>query len=413
MKILMVHQNMPGQYRELAPVLAASGEHQICFLTQRTDMRLPGINTVTYKPFHTPSHDAFGLSKDWEKAAGVGMGAALAARALEKQGFKPDIILGHTGWGELLFLKDIWPDVPVIGFFEYYYLTSGGLVGFDLERPANDQAGFFSMARNTVPSVSLGSVDLGHVPMRWQHDLFPKHFHDKMYVCHDGIRCDTLGPDPDVSVRLGRLEKPLTREDEVITYIARNMERARGFHIMMRALPRILEERPKARVIMVGGNETSYGAESKHPNGLRGEMEEELGNQVDWSRVHFVGRVPYPDLCKIVQLGRCHIYLTMPFVLSWSLLESMAMGATIVTSDVGPVREAVTHGETGMLVDFFDHDALAAQVVDVLQRPDDYAHLGPNARAHVVETYDFKTRCLPEHIARMNSLLPATKQIRL
>ncbi|WP_370571482.1 glycosyltransferase [Phaeobacter sp. SYSU ZJ3003] len=289
----------------------------------------------------------------------------------------------------------------------------GGLVGFDGERAANDQAGFFSLARNTVPNVSLGSVELGHVPMRWQHDLFPKHFHDKMYVCHDGIRCDILGPDPDVSVRLGRLEKALTREDEFITYIARNMERARGFHIMMRALPRILEEHPKARVIMVGGNETSYGVESKHPKGLRGEMEEELGNQVDWSRVYFVGRVPYPDLCKIMQLARCHIYLTMPFVLSWSLLESMAMGATIDTSDVAPVREAVTHGETGMLMGFFDHDALAAQVVDVLQRPDDYAHLGPNARAHVVENYDFKTRCLPEHIARMNSLLPATKQIRL
>jgi glycosyltransferase involved in cell wall biosynthesis len=205
----------------------------------------------------------------------------------------------------------------------------------------------------------------------------------------------------------------LTREDEVITYIARNMERARGFHIMMRALPRILEEHPKTRVIMVGGNETSYGVESKHPKGLRGEMEEELGNQVDWSRVYSVGRVPYPDLCKIVQLARCHIYLTMPFVLSWSLLESMAMGATIVNSDAAPVREAVTHGETGMLMDFFDHDALAAQVVDVLQRPDDYAYLGPNARAHVVENYDFTTRCLPEHIARMNSLLPATKQIRL
>ncbi len=415
MKFLFVHQNMPGQYRELITWLAERPEsHEILFLTQRNDIRLPGVTTVTYKPHHTPAKDAYGLSKDWEAAAGTGIGAALAARQLKDQnGWTPDIIIGHTGWGEMLFLKEIWPDVPVIGFFEYFYRTSGGLVGFDPDSPANDQAGFFAKARNTVPYASIESVDLGHAPTYWQRDRFPESFHDRMYVCHDGIRTDRLRPDPAASITLGRLDRPLTREDEVITYVARNMERARGFHIMMRALPKILKARPKARILMIGGNETSYGSESKHPGGLRGEMEAELGRQVDWSRVHFLGRIPYDALCDIIRISRCHIYLTMPFVLSWSLLEAMSMQATVVAADVDPVREAITHGKTGMLVDFFNPDALADQVVDVLANPDAYAHLGPNARAHVVETYDFLTRCLPEHIARINALVPEEKRITL
>ena len=415
MKFLFVHQNMPGQYRELITWLAAQPEgHEIYFLTQRSDIQLPGVTTVTYKAHHQPAKDAYGLSKDWEAAAGTGIGAALAARQLKDvRGWSPDIIIGHTGWGELTFLKEVWPEVPMIGFFEYFYRTSGGLVGFDPDNPPNDQAGFFAQARNTVPYTNIHTVDLGHAPTYWQRDRFPKSFHDRMYVCHDGIRTDRLQPDPEASISLGRLDRPLTRDDEVITYVARNMERARGFHIMMRALPKILKERPNARVLMIGGNETSYGAESKHPEGLRGEMEDELQGQIDWSRVHFLGRVPYDALCDIIRISRCHIYLTMPFVLSWSLLEAMSMQATVVAADVAPVREAVTHGETGMLVDFFDPDALAAQVVDVVANPGSYAHLGPNARAHVVETYDFLTRCLPEHIAQINALVPEEKRIRI
>ena len=414
MNFLFVHQNMPGQYRELLSWLVQQGGHEIVFLTQRKGLRIEGVTTVTYQPHHQPGKEAYGLSKDWEAAAGAGLGAALAARQLQRdQGFKPDIIIGHTGWGELLFMKEIWPDVPVIGFFEYFYRTSGGLVGFDPDAPPNDQAGFFAQARNSVPYASIEVVDQGHTPTYWQRDRFPTSFHDRMYTCHDGIRCDRLQADPAASVGLGRLSRPLTRDDEVVTYVARNMERARGFHIMMRALPQIQAKRPKARVLMIGGNETSYGSESSHPKGLRGEMEAELGDQVDWSRVHFLGKVPYEDLCRIIRISRCHIYLTMPFVLSWSLLEAMSMQATVVAANVAPVREAARHGATGMLVDFFDPTALADQVTDVLDNPGAYAHLGPAARAHVLENYDFLSRCLPEHIAQINALVPAAKRITI
>ena len=287
------------------------------------------------------------------------------------------------------------------------------MVGFDPDEPISDHAPFFNHARNVVPFVNIQTVDLGHVPTEWQRDRFPPSFHSKFYVCHDGIRTDLLGPDPQATVQLGRLERPLTRDDEIFTYMARNMERARGFHIFMRALPRILSERPNARVLVIGGNEVSYGRESDHPQGFRGEMEDEVGHLLDWSRVHFLGRVPYTDYCKIVQLSRCHIALTMPFVMSWSLLETMAMQATVVSSDVASVREAITHGENGLLVDFFDPQKLADQVIDVLANPGAYAHIGPAARAHVVGKYDFLTRCLPEHIRQMNALVPAAKRIEV
>lgn len=415
MKILFVHQNMPGQYREMAQWLGAQGGHELVFLTQRKETPvIPGVKTVRYRPHHVPAQDAYGLSKVWEEATGSGFAAAMAARKLEQdQGFKPDIVLGHTGWGELLFFKQIWPDVPILGFFEYFYLTQGGPVGFDPEEEVSEHTPFLLHARNAVPFANIQVVDQGIAPTQWQRDTFPAAFHDKLHVCHDGIRTDRLKPNPRVKLGLGRLGRDLTRQDEIFTYIARNMEHTRGFHIFMRALPEIQKQRPNARVLILGGNEVSYGKKSGHPGGLRGEMEEEVGHLIDWDRVHFLGHVPYDKFCDVICLSKCHIYLTMPFVLSWSLLEAMSMQATIVSSDVPPVREAVTHGETGLLVDFFDHKALADQVVDVLANPRAYAHLGPAARASVVERYDFLTRCLPDHIAQINALVPSDRRITL
>ncbi|MEM7520279.1 MAG: glycosyltransferase family 4 protein [Pseudomonadota bacterium] len=415
MNILFVHQNMPGQYRELVQWLATKGAHKIYFLTQRQNApQFSGVETRVYKSHRTPTKDAYGLSKVWEEATGMGYGAAIAARQIESnEGFRPDIILGHAGWGELLFMKQIWPDVPVIGFFEYYYNLHGGLVGFDPEDPVNEHAPFLMQARNAVHLSSIEAVDQGHCPTFWQRDRFPSSFHDRVYVCHDGIRTDNLRPNPDVQISLGRLSAPLTRDDEVLTYLARNLEKARGFHMFMRALPKIMRERPKARVIIVGGNEVSYGSKSESAQGLRAQMEQEVGQDLDWDRLHFLGRVPYAQYCQLMQISRCHVYLTMPFVLSWSLLEAMSMEATVVASDVAPVREAITHGKTGLLVDFFDPDAIADQICAVLASPQTYAHLGKAARAHVVETYDFLTKSLPEHLAQMNALLPPDKHIHI
>lgn len=405
---------MPGQYRELVQWLAAQGGHEIVFLTQRTNPpNFNGVREVVYKPHHKPKDGAYGLSKTWETAAGAGFGAAMALREIVAGGFTPDIIIGHVGWGEMTFMKEVLPDVPQIGFFEYYYSVTGGPVGFDPESPVSDHSPFIMQGHNVVPNMNIQTVDLGHAPMYWQRNRFPKSFHEKIYVCHDGIRTDKLRPDPNASITLGRLARPLTSDDEVVTYMARNLETTRGFHQLMRALPHLQKARPNARILIVGGNDTSYGGKNKHKGGLRGQMEAEVGHLLDWERLHFIGQVPYSDFQKIIQISRCHIYLTMPFVLSWSMLESMSMEATIVASDVPPVREAMTHGETGLLVDFFDPEALAAQVAEVCAEPERFAHLGPAAREHVVKNYDFLSVCLPEHIRQINGLVPEDKRIPL
>ena len=414
MNILLVHQNFPGQYRELFRWLVDQRRHNVVFLTQRADVgAIEGAEIVVYKPHHRAANDAYALSAYWEDCAGNGYGAAKACETLREDGFRPDIILGHVGWGELTFVKQVWPDVPVIGLFEYFFLATGGSVGFDPEFPAGDQAPYTMHARNAVNFANIQTVDLGYAPTRWQRDTYPPSFHEKLYVCHDGIRTDLLRPDPKASISLGRLDRPLTRQDEVVTYVARNLEPVRGFHILMRALPEILDARPGSRVVIVGGNGASYGRASDEHGGYRGMLERELGHRIDWDRVHFVGRVPYASFRSILQVSRCHVYLTVPFVPSWSLLEAMSMGATVVASDVPPVREIVTDGETGHLVDFLDPAALAARVVDVLARPGDHAPIGRAARDHVRSTYDFNTCALPTHVSRINDLVAGTARLSM
>lgn len=413
MKLLLVHQNMPGQYRELLNWLIGQGTHEIVFLTQRRDIPdRAGVRRVVYAPHHVPSDDAYGLSKVWAECVGAGYGAAMAAARLRDEGFVPDIVLGHTGWGELLFMKQVLPDVPILGLFEYYYRSTGGPVGFDPEEPPGEATPFLLQARNAVPNSNILAVDQGVVPTRWQRDCFPPSFHDKLHVCHDGIRTDRLLPDPDANVELGRAGR-LTRDDEILTFVARNMERTRGFHTFMRALPAIQKARPNARALIVGGSGSSYGRSSDEDGGFRAELEREVGHLIDWDRVHFLGQIPYASFMNVVRISRCHIYLTMPFVLSWSLLEAMSMQATIVASDVAPVREVIDHGENGLLVDFHAPDALAAQVAEVLAKPDAFAHLGPAARARVERDYDFLTVCLPDHVARINALVPPDRRLQL
>ncbi|WP_299152895.1 glycosyltransferase family 4 protein [uncultured Tateyamaria sp.] len=412
MKLLFVHQNMPGQYRELIQWLGAQGTHEIVFLTQRAKApTFKGVRSVVYKTHHKADEKAYGLSRTWENAAGNGFGAVTALRTLVADGFTPDIVIGHVGWGEMTFFREVLPDTPIIGFFEYFYSVHGGPVGFDPASPVSDHAPYLMHGHNVVPLMNIEVVDVAHSPTMWQRNRFPASFHDKIYVCHDGIRTDKLKPNKTASVSLGRVGRPLTAQDEVVTFMARNLETTRGYHQFMRAVPYIQKARPDARILVIGGNDASYGGKSKHPGGLRGEMEAEVGHLIDWDRLHFLGQVPYESYKQVIQISTCHIYLTMPFVLSWSLLESMAMGAVIVASDVAPVREAMAHNETGLLVDFFDPEALAAQVVEVLASPKSFAHIGHAARQHVVETYDFHTVCLPEHIRQINALVPAALAI--
>lgn len=415
MRILFIHQNFPGQYRLLVEWLRSRGEHEIVFVTRRKAVpKVNGITFVRYKPHRTPRENSYTLSKEFESNVGAGYGVALVCEELKQNGFVPDIVIGHTGWGELLFVKDIWPDVPLIGYFEYFHISKGGLLGFDPEFTNKGKVRpFIVRARNAANYMSVATVDLAHCPTRWQLDTYPKEMHHRFYRCHDGIRTDKLRPAPDATLELDQLDRTFSRDDEVLTYVGRSLEPVRGFHIFMRSLPKILEARPNAHVLIAGREGRSY-SEGKVPEGgYRASLEKELGDNLDWSRVHFLGELKYPEYVKLLQLSRCHTYLTVPFVLSWSLLEAMSLGTTIVASDTAPIREVLSHGRNALLFDYFSPDELADRVIDVLGNPDEFAHLGEQARKDVVANYDFLTKTLPIHISRINSLVPKEKHIKL
>jgi glycosyltransferase involved in cell wall biosynthesis len=413
MNILLVHQNFPGQYKHFAEWLGKSGRHRVVFITQRKQVQpIAGVTVVRYTPAHKVAEDAYALSRYYEECCAAGFEVVQVCKRLEAEGFVPDLIVGHCGWGEMLFLKDVWPDVPMVCLFEYFFTAKGGMIGFDPAIPATPNSAYLTRARNAVHYMSLGLCDAGHVATQWQLDTYPKAFHDKVAVIHEGIRTDILKPDGKAHIKLGRIDRPITREsDEVFTYMARNLEPARGFHQFMRALPHIQRLRPNARAVVIGASGVSYGNKASEPGGFRAMMEKEVGQALDWERIHFVGQVPYEHYVSAMRVSRCHIYLTVPFVLSWSLLEVMAMETTVVASDTAPVREVMEDGRTGFLVDYFSAQAIAGKVAEVLAHKDHYRDIGRAARRHVVANYDFARVCLPRFLNHLNALLPRRHQL--
>jgi glycosyltransferase involved in cell wall biosynthesis len=316
------------------------------------------------------------------------------------------VIVAHPGWGESLFLQQVWPQARMGIYCEFFYRAEGADTGFDPEfgKPEAENACRLQM-KNANYELHFPRAHAGIAPTHWQASLFPEPFASRITVIHDGIRTDLIKPDPSARIRVQTSQGPvqLGQSDEVITFVNRNLEPYRGYHQFMRALPAILKARPQARVVIIGGNEVSYGAAP--PPGPDGKPQtwreiflNEVKGELDLSRVHFVGKVPHADFLRVLQVSTVHVYLTYPFVLSWSLLEAMSAGCAIVASDTAPVREAIRHGETGQLVDFFDPAALAQQVIALCDDPTERAKLGAEARTFAVENYDLETRCLPAQI---------------
>jgi glycosyltransferase involved in cell wall biosynthesis len=255
--------------------------------------------------------------------------------------------------------------------------------------------------KNVNNLLHFNTADIGISPTEWQKSTFPEPFRSKIQVVHDGIDTDVVKPNPDVGLQIGG--HALTRNDEIITFVNRNMEPYRGYHTFMRALPKILRARPKARVLIVGGDGVSYGAKPPAGQSWKQIFLDEVKDQVDLSRVHFLGHIDYKYFIPLLQLSRVHVYLTYPFVLSWSLLEAMACGCAIVASDTAPLREAIIDRQTGLMVDFFSAEEVANKTIELLESPDLRATLGAQARAFAIEHYDLRRVCLPRMMEILTS----------
>ena len=413
MRVLFIHQNFPGQFKHLAPALAKLG-HDCAALTLRVKEAITwnGVRVLPYAIKRRSGQGVHPWLADTETKVIRGEACYRAARALRQQGYVPDLIVAHPGWGEAMFLRDVWPQARIGLYCELYHLSDPDHLGFDPEFvPKVDQVERLRIRmKNLNNLIHQPLCDMGISPTRFQADTFPAAYRDRISVIHDGIDTDHLTPDPAARFDLAD-GRTLTRDDEVITFVNRNLEPYRGYHVFMRALPDLLARRPQAQILVVGGDQVSYGA--KPPNGqtwkqifideVRGRIPDE-----DWSRVHFLGRIPYDRFVTLLQVSRVHLYLTYPFVLSWSLFEAMSVGAAIVASDTAPVREAVRDGETGFLVDFFDGRALVDRACALLDDPDLRQRLGQAARSHVRGKYDLSRICLPQQLDWIERLAAAS-----
>ncbi|MBB3998895.1 glycosyltransferase family 4 protein [Aureimonas pseudogalii] len=399
--ILFLHQNFPGQFLHLCRALADT--NRLFFITKATRNRLQNVKLVEYAPHRAPNPDIHLYLRTLEDAVLHGQGVARLLLQMQKENIRPDIIIGHSGWGETQFVKDVFPDVPLLSYIEFYYSATGADVGFDPEFPSNPELKFQLRVRNQMILSCLEATDVGLSPTHWQHARIPAIFQPKVEVIHDGVDTDAVKPAESPSVTLG---EGLHFDGSVplVTFVARNLEPYRGFHIFMRAVNRILADNPAAHIVIVGGDGVSYGARLPEGDSYKARALKE--NPIDdESRVHFVGKLEYDVFKKLLQTSDAHVYLTYPFVLSWSMLEAMASGCLLIGSRTPPVEEVVRHGENGLLVNFFDPAEIAATVTDALKRPDDFRDIRRAARQTVIDRYDLTRVCLPRQLALIQRMI--------
>jgi glycosyltransferase involved in cell wall biosynthesis len=318
-------------------------------------------------------------------------GRAVAAGALQlrNSGYRPDVICAHIGWGEALFLKDVFPDSPLLLYCEFFYGAAER--GFDPQISRAPDDDFRVRLWNAPFLVALDACDWGVAPTRWQRSQFPAAYARRISTIHDGVDTDAIIPG----------EPP--RDEELITYTAPNLEPYRGFHIFMRAIPEIQKRRPQAKIVIVGGDEIKYSPPL--PQGTyRQIMLAEMGSRIDLSRVQFIKWLPYEQYLALLRRSSVHVYLTYPFVLSWSVIEAMASGCLIVASRTPPVEEVITDGKNGLLVDFFAPEQIAARIDEALRGKDAMQPIRDAARRTAVEGFDLKRVCLPAQVRLVEQL---------
>lgn len=409
MNVVFVHQNFPGQYLHLARYLGSQPGNQVIFITQRQDGELPGVRKIVYKPRRTITPQVHHYLRESEAAVLNAQEVARIAIDLRDAGFVPDVILGHNGWGEIWYLKDIFPTAQLIAYFEFFYRLHGADVGFDPDDPVTPDTAPRLRTKNLGNLLALDAADLGQCPTQWQKSGYPLRYHSKLHVIHEGIDTSTAAPNLSARLTIPTAQMQLAAGDEVITYVARNLEPYRGFPSFMRSLPRILARRPKAQVVIIGGDGVSYGQHLPNNQTYRQKMLDELNGELDLSRVHFLGKVPYGTFIKVLQISRVHVYLTYPFVLSWSMLEAMSAGCLVVGSRTPPVEEVIHHGGNGLLVDIFSPDEITGRVIEGLEDVRAHASIRENARQTIRDHYDLRSKCLPAQLRLLSNLASTRK----
>jgi glycosyltransferase involved in cell wall biosynthesis len=368
LKFLFVHQNFPGQFLHLVRHLVAMNTHEILFITEPNGNAIEGVRKVPYSKPRPTSADTHIAARELDAGTRRAEIVANTANSLKQLGFTPDIIIGHQGWGEMLNLGDVFPGVPTIGYMEFYYQTDGADVIFDPEFPINPADFPRIRAKNAINHLALNLGGHGVSPTQWQLSTYPDWARQRIDLLWEGVNLDICSPGEkglDAPLKIG--DMTIRRNDALVTYVSRDLEPYRGVHTMIRTLPHLLRARKNLKVVMLGGDGVSYGTPAPSGGSWREFFLKEVADQIDPSRILFPGRIEYSTYIALLRRSNAHIYLTYPFVASWSLREALAIGCPVIGSDTQPVREFITHGRNGLLTSFFDPRGLADQVLSVLE----------------------------------------------
>lgn len=396
MKVLFIHNNFPAQFRNLAAALANEGGHELVAVGASTARAMPSLKLVKYALASADVSNTHPFARRFDLECRRAEQVLYSLSTLAASGFTPDVILAHPGWGETLPLRTMFPKARLIVYCEFFYGAQGRDLGFDPEFPEPGLDGHIGLhLKNATTLLALADADLGISPTKWQQSTFPDHYRRMIHTVHEGVATDVIRPEPAARLRLpdGR---ELSRSDEVVTFVARNLEPLRGYHIFMRALPKILAHRPNAQIVIVGGDGLSYGLNPPEGTTWKSIFLNEVRDKLDLARVHFVGHLPHQTFLNALQVSSAHVYLTYPFVLSWSLLEAMSAGCVVIGSDTAPVREVIEPDQNGILVPFFAVDEFAESVIETLNDPAKFAPLREAARRHVIEHFDADRVCIPQ-----------------
>lgn len=403
MRILFVHQSFPSQYRHVLRALAASGHQLVGLGIQPLSEPIPkGVTYVRYGLNRGTAADVHPWAAETETKVIRAEACADAAQKLREQGFMPDLICAHPGWGEALFLRDVWPDAPLLSYQEFYYNSRG--FDYDFDPELQDRLDWTLCAnvrmKNANPLLMLEASSWNVTPTLFQRSTFPDRFHGQISVIHDGIDTKLASRESPISSLVLPNGLTLSSSETLVTFVNRNIEPYRGCHTFIRSIPSIQRACPDARIVIVGAHEgVSYG--KAHATGnWRDHFLSEIKGQYDPDKVSFVGTLDYKNFLDLLKMSSCHVYLTYPFVLSWSLLEAMSMGLPVVGSSTSPVEEVIRDGHNGLLVDFFSPDQLACAVAEMLTNRENAKSMGDAARQTILQKYSLE-KCVPLQLQLM------------
>jgi glycosyltransferase involved in cell wall biosynthesis len=385
--VLYVHQNFPAQFGHIAGYLIREHGWRCTFVSQTDPGTVSGIRKVRYEPVGGATRQTHYFSRTFENAIAHAHGVYQALKPM-KDTARPDLVVGHSGFGSTLFLPELWHDVPIVNHFEYFYRSRDSDMDFRKEWPAAEEDVLRSRARNAMILLDLEYCAAGYSPTKFQRSLLPEAYRHKVRAIHDGIDTSFWRRRQVSDELLGKLEvRPETR---IVTYVSRGMESMRGFDIFMQIAKAVYETYPEVVFLVVASERVTYGGDIKHipHQSFKDYVLEQ--DHYDLDRIRFLGNQPPDTLAQILSVSDLHIYLTVPFVLSWSVLDAMACGCVVLGSDTAPVREVITDGENGLLRGFYDVDRLAEAAVEVLKDPPAYRQLGAAAQRTVAQRYSLQ-----------------------